>query len=75
MSRHDGAPDGPGPLELIALLFVFTFSTVAQKSVTLQKLILQDGHHIGEINQFLRLLQLGTGMLFLGFSISYLLGR
>ncbi len=75
MSLHDGPHESPGPFELIALLFVFTFSTAAQKSATLQKLILRDGRQIGEIKQFLQLLQLVTGMLFLGFSIAYLLGR
>jgi hypothetical protein len=75
MSSHDGPRDGLGPFELIALISVFVFSTAAQKSAALQNLILRDGHHIGEIKQFLRLMQLVTGMLFLGFSIAYFLGR
>lgn len=75
MSSRNGPRDFPGPFELIALISVFVFSTAAQSSATLQNMILREGRHIGEIKQFLRLLQLVTGMLSLGFSIAYFLGR
>ncbi|MGB7196087.1 MAG: hypothetical protein WBD81_21745 [Collimonas pratensis] len=75
MSSHNDLHDGPGPLELIALLSVFVFSTALQKSAALQKFTLQDGHHIGEIKHFLQFVQLLTGVLFLGFGITYFLGR
>lgn len=63
----------PGPFSLIALLSVFGFVTVLQRSARLQQIVMQSGHVVGEITSFLRLLQVVSGFLSLSFGGSLLL--
>ena len=68
-------PHAPGPFSLLALLSVFGFVTVLQKSARLQQVVMQSDHHVGEIRSFLLLLQLISGFLFLGFGANFLLSN
>jgi len=52
-----------GPYSFLALALAFTVATVMPHSERLQELILRDGHDIGEIRGFLRLLQVVSGFL------------
>ena len=64
----------PGPLVFVALLLVLGFTTAVQLSVPLQRAVLREGHHIGEIKAFLLLLQMVTGLLSIGFGAILLAG-
>ena len=52
-----------GPYSLLALVLAFAVATFIPLSSRLQALILRDGHDVGEIRGFLRLLQLIAGFL------------
>jgi hypothetical protein len=56
------ASAGLGVYSWLAMLLAFVFATCTLKSAQLQKLVLRDGHHVGEISGFLRLLQIITGI-------------
>lgn len=69
-----GQTRGPGPLVFVALLLVLGFSTAMQVSVPLQRAVLREGHHVGEIKAFLLLLQLVSGFLSVAFGATLLAG-
>ncbi|WP_457332299.1 hypothetical protein [Rhizobacter sp. P5_C2] len=50
-----------GPYSFLALALAFAVASLTPRSSRLQQLILRDGHDVGEIRGFLRLLQLVTG--------------
>ncbi len=52
-----------GPYSFLALALACAVATLTPRSVRLQELILRDGHDVGEIRGFLRLLQVITGFL------------
>lgn len=52
-----------GPYSFLALALAFAVATLAPRSARLQEFILRDGHNLGEIRGFLRLLQVTTGFL------------
>lgn len=51
---------------LLPVLLAFSVATLARTSHGFQRLILREGHQIGEIRIFLKLLQLVTGVISLG---------
>jgi hypothetical protein len=53
----------PGLYSLLALALAFTVATFIPRSPRLQELFLRDGHDVGEIRSFLRLMQVVTGLL------------
>jgi hypothetical protein len=54
---------GLGPYSFLALALAFAVATLTPRSSRMQRLILRDGHDVGEIRGFLRLLQVVTGIL------------
>lgn len=52
-----------GPYSFLALALAFAFASFTPRSSRLQELILRDGHDVGEVRGFLRLLQVVTGFL------------
>ena len=58
-----GRTNVPGPFILLALLLLFAFATAVLLSATLQGMVLRDGHQVGEIKGFLRLLQVIAGFM------------
>jgi len=57
----------PGPYSLLALLALFALVTAIRASPRIQLMVLREGHQIGEIKAFLRLLQLVAGVLSVAF--------
>ena len=53
----------PGSLVLLALLALFFLATSIRASPRLQRIVLRDGHQVGEIKAFLALLQIVAGFL------------
>ena len=61
--RSSGAHARPGACALLAMLLVFGIASALPYSAGMQRVVLRPGHVVGEIRQFLRLLQLVTGLL------------
>ena len=59
----------PGVFAVLALLFIFMMSTTTKMSSKIQKFVMRDGHSVGEIKPFLSLIQLISGIIFVGFAI------
>ena len=53
----------PGSLVLLALLALFFLATSIRASPRLQRIVLRNGHQVGEIKAFLALLQIVAGFL------------
>lgn len=53
----------PGPFSAVALALAFAVAALAPHSALLQRLMLREGRHVGEIRGFLLLLQLILGLL------------
>lgn len=68
-------PHLPGVPALLGLFSVFAISTATKLFPSVQRIVLRDGHNLGEIREFLSLAQLVTGLLFFGFSVNYLLNK
>lgn len=68
-SFSSGAHKQPGGLAIVALLLLFGISTSVQASPRIQRLVLRDGHQVGEIKAFLVLLQIVSGIMSLVFGI------
>ena len=62
----------PGPYVLIALAMLFTLALLLPRSAWLQALFMREGRDIGEVASLLRLMQIVSGLMLLGFGISYL---
>lgn len=56
-------PVVPGPFSLVALALAFAVATLTPRFARLQRLILRDGRHLGEIRGPLLLVQLVTGLM------------
>src|ERR1019366_4785782 len=61
-----GSP--PGPFIFVALFGVFALATATRLFSGVQRLVLREGHQIGEVKSFLSLLQLVSGFLSLVFA-------
>jgi hypothetical protein len=61
--RSSGIHARPGAFALLAMILVFTLSSALPYSGGLQRVVLRPGRSVGEIKQFLRLLQIVTGLL------------
>lgn len=57
----------PGSFSLLALLALFALATAIRASSRVQRMVLREGHQVGEIKAFLGLLQLVAGLLSLVF--------
>lgn len=57
----------PGHFSVVALLVLFGLTTAIRVSVRAQKMVLREGHQVGEITEFLSLLQFVLGLLSLVF--------
>jgi hypothetical protein len=67
-------PKPPGPFVLTALVLAFLAATATRLSVPFQRLVLREGHEVGEVESFLVLLQIITGAMAVGFGIALLFG-
>lgn len=63
---HPQSPE-PGLFSLVALLATFGLVTAIRVSGRVQKMVLQEGHQVGEIKAFINLLLLVSGLLSLIF--------
>jgi hypothetical protein len=61
--RAPARPAIPGPFSAAALALAFAVATLAPHSALLQRLMLREGRHVGEIRGPLRLLQLILGFM------------
>ena len=67
------SPGGqPGPFVFSALLCVFVLALATSLSPRMQRIVLREGHEVGEIKAFLSLLQVISGVLSLVFGITWL---
>jgi hypothetical protein len=57
----------PGAFAILALLLLFGLATAVRVSQPVQRVILREGHEVGEIKAFLGLLQLVAGVLSIAF--------
>lgn len=64
-----GSRTAPGPLALAALVLLFAAATAARMSPQFGRLLLREGHDLGEIKSMVALIQLITGFLACMFSI------
>ena len=64
---HAGSQSRPGAFALVALLLLLAAATAAQKSPQFQRLVLREGHEVGEIKSFLVLIQIVTGIMAVAF--------
>jgi hypothetical protein len=64
-----GARTTPGPYALLALVLLFTGATATQLSPRFQRLLLRDGHELGEIRSVVTLIQVVSGIMVVGFAI------
>jgi hypothetical protein len=62
----------PGPYSLLALLALFALVTAILASPRIQRMVLREGHQVGEIKVLLRLLQLAAGVLSVAFGAIWL---
>lgn len=62
----------PGPYVLIALAMLFMLALLLPRSAWLQALFMREDRDIGEVTSLLRLVQIVSGFMLLGFGISYL---
>lgn len=62
----------PGPYALLALAMLFALALLLPRSAWLQTLFMREGRDIGEVASLLRLVQIVSGFMLLGFGISYL---
>lgn len=62
----------PGAFAILALLLLFGLATAVRVSQPVQRVILREGHDVGEIKAFLVLLQLVAGLLSIGFMGAWL---
>ena len=69
-----GSQPRPGPLVLIALVLFFLAAAATRTSAPFQRLVLREGHEVGEVKSFLVLLQIVTGAMALGFGIALFVG-
>jgi len=67
-----GSRPQPGAFALVAFVLLLGAATAAQRSPPFQRLVLRDGHEIGEIKSFLVLLQIVAGILTLAFGFMLL---
>ncbi len=65
----------PGAAALIGLVGMFVGTSAAKFFPTVQRFILRDGHNFGEVREFFSLTQLLTGVLSVGFGLTYWLNR
>jgi hypothetical protein len=64
----------PGPFSVAAMLLLFSAATAVRVSSRFQRLVLREGHHVGEIQSFLVLLQIVLGFLCAVFGVMLLVG-
>ncbi len=67
-------PQPPGLFAFIALVLALSAASATRASAFFQRIVLRDGHEVGEISSFLVLLQIVTSMLCIAFGIT-LLGK
>jgi hypothetical protein len=65
-----GSRKAPGPFALVALVLLFAAATAAQTSPRFRRLLLRDGHELGEIKSIVTLLQIVSGIMVIGFSVT-----
>lgn len=65
----------PGLLMLSALLLFLVGATAIRRSARVQRLVLREGRHLGEIEAFLIVTQMILGALFLMFSLLFVAGK
>jgi hypothetical protein len=65
-----GSRRAPGPFALVALVLLFAASTAAQMSPRFRRLLLRDGHELGEIKSIVTLLQIVSGIMVIAFSVT-----
>ncbi|MFZ6718574.1 hypothetical protein [Undibacterium sp. Ji49W] len=63
----------PGPFQILALVSACAFASSAKLSPGVQKMIMREGRHFGEVKSFFGLMQSLTGTLALGFGLAYFL--
>ena len=66
-------PKVPGLFVQLALGLAFSVAVVTQRSTTMQYWVLRPGRSVGEIRPFLLLLQIVSGFLLVGSTLSRLL--
>ena len=66
-------PTMPGPFVQLALAPVFAFAVALQRSTTVQTWVLQPDRSIREVRPLLTLLQLVSGIMLVGFTLSRLI--
>jgi len=75
----DRSAPGPrhtlGPFSFGAILMLFAAATAVRVSPRFQRVVLREGHQVGEIHAFLVLLQIVLGLLCAIFATMLLLGR
>jgi hypothetical protein len=74
LDRPGFAPthSAPGPYVLLALAVLFGLATLLPRSHWLQQLFLREGRDVGEVSSLLRLVQLVSGVMLVGFGIAFL---
>jgi hypothetical protein len=66
-----GSPvEAPGPYALVALAIVFGWASLLPRSSWLQQIFLRENRSVGEILSLLRLVQLVSGVMLVGFGIA-----
>jgi hypothetical protein len=65
-----GSRTEPGPLALLALILLFAAATATQMSPRFRRLLLRDGHELGEIKSVVTLLQVVSGIMAVGSAVT-----
>lgn len=65
-----GSRTAPGPFASVALVLLFAAATAAQMSPRFRRLLLRDGHELGEIKSIVTLVQIVSGIMVLGFAVT-----
>ena len=68
----NGSPGAPGPYTFLALAMLFGLATLLPTSARLQGLFMREGRDVREISSALRLVQLISGVMLLGFGAAYI---
>ncbi len=64
-----GSQTVPGPFSLVALALLFAAATAAKLAPRFRRLLLRDGHELGEIKSIVTLIQIVSGCMALGFAV------